>query len=142
VVPVIGHSTLQQHHVLTMPTEPAAVALARRTAEHVYPSWGINPGTAVLNPALLILSELVTNSVRHAAEASPSLDVIYAVGCGVLAFAVHDRHPHQPDLTAFSRPDSGLAMIAELAAEHGGTATVRPDDDGGGKSVWVSLPLA
>jgi two-component sensor histidine kinase len=135
------HAALQHRHVLTLPTVTASVALARRTAEYVYSSWGVNAGHPVLAPALLILSELVTNSVRHAAATSPSLDVIYAAGGGVLAFAVHDRHPHVPSLIIFARPTGGLAMIAELTHELGGTSTIRPDADSDGKSIWITLPL-
>jgi anti-sigma regulatory factor (Ser/Thr protein kinase) len=138
---VTNHAALKNRHLLTLPTQPAAVAMARRTAEHVYGCWGINPGHPVNGPALLILSELVTNCVRHAAEMSPSLDVIYAADGGVLAFAVHDRHPFHPDLITPANPAGGLAMIVELTAELGGTATLRPDADGGGKSIWITLPL-
>ncbi|WP_127356282.1 ATP-binding protein [Actinacidiphila soli] len=127
--------------MLTLPPEPASVAMARRTAEYVYGCWGVNPGHPVVGPALLILSELVTNCVRHAAESSAALDVIYAADEGVLAFAVHDRHPRQPDLIRLAKPAGGLAMIVELTAELGGTATLRPDADGGGKSIWITLPL-
>ncbi len=35
----------------------------------------------------------------------------------------------------------GLATVAEVTARLNGTWTVRPDADGGGKSVWVTLPL-
>ncbi|MFB7292371.1 ATP-binding protein [Actinacidiphila glaucinigra] len=136
-----NHAALHHRHLLTLPTEPAAVAVARKTAEYVYAAWGVNPGHPAFAPALLILSELVTNSVRHAAEASPSLDVIYAAGAGVLAFAVHDRHPHRPDLVTPAKPGGGLALVAELTAEHAGTATIRPDADAGGKSIWITLPL-
>ncbi|WP_326580686.1 ATP-binding protein [Actinacidiphila glaucinigra] len=136
-----AHASLRHRHVLTLPTEPAAVAIARKTAEYVYPSWGVSPSHPVFAPALLILSELVTNSVRHAAEASPSLDVIYAASAGVLAFAVHDRHPYRPDLINLANPGGGLAVVAEILAELGGTGTVRPDADSGGKSIWVTLPL-
>jgi anti-sigma regulatory factor (Ser/Thr protein kinase) len=135
------HAALRNRHTLTLPTQPASVGMARRTAEYVYRSWGINPGHPVVGPALLILSELVTNCVRHAAETAPSLDVIYAADGGVLAFAVHDRHPHQPDLSKLANPAGGLAMVVELTAELGGTATLRPDADRGGKSVWITLPL-
>lgn len=135
------HAALQHRHLLTLPTVPASVSLARQTGEYVYASWGINPGHPVLGPALLILSELATNVVRHAAETSPAFDVTYASGGGVLAFAVHDRHPHQPDLVELAAPTGGLAMVAEYTAELGGTATVRPDADRGGKNIWITLPL-
>src|SRR5690606_14236694 len=79
---------LPHRHVLTCPTMPASVRLARETAEMAFASWGINPGHPTLGPALLTLSELVTNSVRHASAVSPQLTVVYAAGEDTLAFAV------------------------------------------------------
>ncbi|MFH8553955.1 ATP-binding protein [Streptomyces celluloflavus] len=135
------HVTLPHRHVLTCPAIPASVPLARREAEMTYAAWGINPGHRSVGPALLVLSELVTNSVRHAAPVSPQLTVIYAAGGDTLAFAVHDRHPRQLDPLCFPQSSGGLATVAEVTADWGGTWTVRPDADGGGKSVWITLPL-
>ncbi|MER6568835.1 ATP-binding protein [Streptomyces sp. NPDC001093] len=134
---------LPQRHVLTLPSEPSAVRLARETAELVLVEWGIGLRHPTVNPALLILSELVTNSVRHAAALSPQLTVIYAAGRDCLAFAVHDRHPYQPLLygSATSGGTGGLGTVMELVLGLSGTAVVRTDADGGGKSIWITLPL-
>ncbi|MFF4508258.1 ATP-binding protein [Streptomyces sp. NPDC001401] len=136
---------LPHRHVLTLPSEPSAVRTARETAELALVEWGINPRHPIIGPALLILSELVTNSVRHAAVFSPQVTVIYAAGDGCLAFGVHDRHPYQPPLYA-SVTDSGtgaggLATVMELTLGLGGSAVVRGDADGKGKSIWITLPL-
>ncbi|MGA5227241.1 MULTISPECIES: ATP-binding protein [Streptomyces] len=134
---------LPLRHALSVPTEGSAVRLARETAELVLVEWGVNPVHPTVAPALLILSELVTNSVRHAAEASPMVTVIFAGAPDCFAFAVHDRHPYQPELCGVSAQDSGggLATVMELTLGHGGTAVVRADSDGGGKSIWITLPL-
>ncbi|MFI6409914.1 ATP-binding protein [Streptomyces sp. NPDC050548] len=134
---------LPHRHVLTLPTMPSAVRAARETAERALAEWGISPRHPTVDPALLILSELVTNSVRHAAELSPQLTVIYAAGEDTLAFAVHDRHPHQPALyaTLIDAGSGGLATVMELTLGLGGTAVVRSDADGRGKSIWITLPL-
>ncbi|MCC5474641.1 ATP-binding protein [Streptomyces sp. NPDC059680] len=134
---------LPHRHVLTLPSEPSAVRLARETAELVLVEWGIGLRHPAVDPALLILSELVTNSVRHAAALSPQLTVIYAAGRDCLAFAVHDRHPYQPLLygSATSGGTSGLGTVMELVLGLSGTAVVRTDADGGGKSIWITLPL-
>ncbi|WP_371582153.1 ATP-binding protein [Streptomyces sp. NBC_01314] len=133
--------TLPYRHVLTLPTMPSAVRTARETAEQALVEWGISLRHPTIGPALLILSELVTNSVRHAAELSPQVTVIYAAGQDCLAFAVHDRHPYQPPLFGAVAGAGGLATVMELTLGLGGTAVVRGDADGKGKSIWISLPL-
>ncbi|GLX50274.1 ATP-binding protein [Streptomyces sp. NPDC014983] len=133
--------TLPHRHVLTLPTVPKAVRVARETAEQTFVEWGIGLRHHVVDPALLILSELVTNSVRHAAEVSPEVTVIYAAAHDCFAFAVHDRHPYQPHLRTAPTGPGGLATVMELVLGLGGTAVVRADADGEGKSIWITLPL-
>jgi two-component sensor histidine kinase len=135
--------TLPHRHVLTLPSEPSAVRAARETAEQALAEWGISLRHPAVDPALLILSELVTNTVRHAAPLSPQVTVIYAASPDCLAFAVHDRHPHQPALygAVTEAGGGGLATVMELVLGLGGTAVVRGDADGGGKSIWITLPL-
>ncbi|TDC60714.1 ATP-binding protein, partial [Streptomyces hainanensis] len=38
-------------------------------------------------------------------------------------------------------PGSGLALVAETVADLGGTVIIRPDADGLGKAIWITLPL-
>jgi two-component sensor histidine kinase len=134
-------ATLPHRHVLTLPNVPSAVRVARTTAERALTEWGIGLRHPAVDPALLILGELVTNSVRHAAPLSPQLTITYAAGADTLAFAVHDRHPHQPSLRGPFTATGGLGIVAELTGQLGGTAVVRADADGRGKSVWITLPL-
>lgn len=131
---------MPHRHVLTLSNEPTAVRLARETAEQALTEWGIDLHRTVVDAALLILSELVTNSIRHAAEMSPQITVMYAASGSRLALAVHDRHPYQPPLQrADTGTRSGLGTIMELTRQLGGTAAVHGDADG--KSIWVDLPL-
>ncbi|WP_367325785.1 ATP-binding protein [Streptomyces sp. HUAS ZL42] len=138
---------LPYRHVLTLPAEPSAVRAARETAEQALVEWGIGLRHPTVDPALLIVSELVTNSVRHAAVLSAQVTVIYAAGEDCLAFAVHDRHPYQPPLygsvtcAGTGTPAGGLATVMELVFGLGGTAVVRADADGQGKTIWITLPL-
>ncbi|TGA89561.1 ATP-binding protein, partial [Streptomyces palmae] len=88
--------SLPYRHVLTVPAMGSAVRMVRETAELVLIECGVRLGHPAVGPALLALSELVTNAVRHAAETSPMITVIFAHGPGTLAFAVHDQHPYQP----------------------------------------------
>ena len=134
---------LPHRHVLTLPSEPSAVRMARETAEQTLVEWGIGLRHPAVGPALLILSELVTNSVRHAADRSPTLTVIYAAGADCLALAVHDRHPSHPPLcgSVAGTGTGGLATVMELVLGLEGTAVLRRDADGEGKSIWITLPL-
>ncbi|MET9048751.1 ATP-binding protein [Streptomyces sp. NPDC004362] len=134
---------LPYRHVLTLPTEPSAVRIARETAEQALVEWRIGLRHPTVDPALLILGELVTNSVRHAASLSPQVTVIYAASPDCLAIAVHDRHPYQPPLygAVTGAAGGGLATVMELVLALGGTAVVRADADGRGKSIWITLPL-
>lgn len=132
--------SLPLRHVLTLPAMGSAVRIARETTEQVLTEWGISRRHPTVDPALLVLSELVTNSVQHAAPVSPTLTVIYAAGTDTFAFAVHDRHPYQPSLFT-AATSSGLGTVIELTLGLGGTAVVRGDADGQGKSIWITLPL-
>lgn len=134
---------LPLRHVLTLPAMGSAVRIARETTELVLTEWGVSRRHPTVDPALLILSELVTNSVQHAAAVSPNVTVIYAAGPDTFAFAVHDRHPYQPLLfSAMTKASGGgLGTVMELTLGLGGTAVVRGDTDGKGKSIWITLPL-
>lgn len=132
---------LPLRHVLTLPTMGSAVRIARETTEQVLAEWGISRRDPAVDPALLILSELVTNSVRHAAPTSPDVTVIYAAGQDTFVFAVHDRHPYRPPLAVAGTGGGGLDTVMELTLGLGGTAVVRGDADGRGKSIWITLPL-
>ncbi|WP_031224092.1 ATP-binding protein [Streptomyces roseochromogenus] len=134
---------LPHRHVLTLPSVPAAVRVARQTAEQTLREWGIGLRHPTVDPALLILSELVTNSVRHAAALSPKITVFYAAGPDCFVFAVHDRHPYQPPLygAITERGSGGLGTVMELVLGLRGTAVARADADGKGKSIWITLPL-
>ncbi|QDY81147.1 ATP-binding protein [Streptomyces qinzhouensis] len=144
--------TLPRRLVLTLPTTGQSVRIARETAEQTLVEWRIGLRHPIADPALLILTELVTNSVRHAAALSPTLTVILGAGPDTFALAVHDRHPDRPDLGARRTPphqeqDSGpptgrgLATVMELTLGLGGTASVLPDPGHCGKTVWITLPL-
>lgn len=129
-------------HVLDVPAMGSAVRIARETTELVLVGCGMGLRHPNVGPVLLIVAELVTNAVRHAAAASPTITVTYAHGPGAFAFAVHDRHPRQPAPAGAlgTAPGSGLAMVVEMTMELGGTVVVRADADGRGKAVWITLP--
>jgi anti-sigma regulatory factor (Ser/Thr protein kinase) len=99
----------------------------------------------MLEGLLLILSELVTNSVRHAALLSPQIGVEVSIGSGWVRIAVEDAHPYRPKALA-ADPDQehtggrGLLLVKTIAAEAGGLCDVE-QTGAGGKIIWAALPL-
>lgn len=74
----------------------SAVRIAHETTELVLVECWVGLRHPSIGPALLILAELVTNAVRHAAAVPPTITVTYAHRLGV--FAVHGRHLYQSPL--------------------------------------------
>lgn len=99
----------------------------------------------MLQGLMLILSELVTNSVRHAALLSPEIGVEVSLGSGWVRIAVEDAHPYRPKALE-ADPDQqhtggrGLLLVKTIAAEAGGLCDVEQTGSGG-KIIWVALPL-
>lgn len=92
---------------------------------------------------LLIVSELVTNAVRHAALLSPMLAVEVAVGAEWVRVSVEDNHPYRP--TALEADHGqlggrGLLLVREITREACGVCDVEHTASGG-KVIWAALPL-
>lgn len=88
----------------------------------------------VVEIALVLLSELVTNAVLHG-RSNPRLAVGAATGGGLYVGVGDDdtRHPVVPDHDAQSLGGRGLHLVRALATRWG----VRPDPPG--KIVWFEL---
>jgi hypothetical protein len=129
----------------SLPTDPVSVPASRAIAGQTLDAWGFARGDELREKALLVLSELVTNSVRHAASLSPHVEVGLSLTGSELTVAVHDRHPFRPFPLPGPRADGsggwGLRLVRDLAAETGGAMAVRADLDGSGKTVAARLPL-
>jgi two-component sensor histidine kinase len=128
-----------------VPTEPSGASAARRVAREILVAWGLDLDDPVVDSSIVIISELVTNTAKHAAVLCRQAEVTLALRCGLLTLAVHDRHPHRPKALLNPHPDDsggwGLQLVRDLAMEAGGCTDVPPDADGGGKTVRVELPL-
>lgn len=108
----------------------------------------LGPAPAVVEPESV--RRAVVNLVRNALEASPPGSAVEIVteadGPGRVRLAVRDRGPG-PDaelaervFEAFvtTKPDGtglGLAVVHQVAAEHGGRACLRPREGGGAEAV-------
>lgn len=115
-----------------LPSQPSSARLARRLAR------GAMGGCAepVVETAELLITELISNAVRHAA--SPPVMRI-DVESGTVRVAVSDTSPKTPDVR---QPDleaeggRGLLLVESLATSWGWTRT------SDGKQIWFTLDAA
>ena len=123
--------------------EPAAAAAARRFVRQILLSWDIAVRTwdpdRLVDDAVLLTSELVTNAVVHAGTA---LDVTCRLTSGELEVAVRDRHPTRtlPDIpkaaSISAERGRGLLLPSVLATSWGVTYARTA------KAVWFRMSLA
>jgi anti-sigma regulatory factor (Ser/Thr protein kinase) len=115
---------------LLLPCTMAAVALARGTVDETLRGWGFHDHDW-LGGVAVIVTELVTNAVRHA-SGCPVLDLDVN---GSVMLTVTDRSPVHPQIR---EPDEnggrGLVIVGALGRRWG------TRDHETGKQVWVELP--
>ncbi|MCX5149027.1 MULTISPECIES: ATP-binding protein [unclassified Streptomyces] len=132
-----------QEASVTLPSDPASVATARRYVAEVLGEWGLPDEADTADSIRLIVSELATNAVQHTFGQSPTFTVDIRLERGEwLRVGVTDSHPRWPRrLPAAVQQDNGRGMviIRWLTAEAGGRLAVSPTEDGG-KTVWIALP--
>ncbi|MFE7749200.1 ATP-binding protein [Streptomyces sp. NPDC057428] len=127
----------------TAPAVDASVPQARHAVRDLLSRQGVPVEDDILQGLLLIVSELVTNAVRHAALLSPELAVEVAIGAEWIRVSVEDNHPYRPTalVTDYGQTGGrGLLLVREITAEAGGTCDVE-HTAGGGKIIWAALPL-
>jgi anti-sigma regulatory factor (Ser/Thr protein kinase) len=128
----------------TAPAVDASVPQARHAVRDLLVRQRVPVSPEVLYGLLLIVSELVTNAVRHAALLSPMLAVEVGVGTEWVRIAVEDEHPYRPAALIADHGRTGgrgLLLVREVAAEVGGVCDVA-QTAGGGKIIWAALPLS
>jgi two-component sensor histidine kinase len=120
--------------VKTWPKRPHSVGEARRLLVRSLDAWGM-PHLA--ENAELVVSELVTNSVRHARV--PNGHVIltrFACLGGAVRIEVHDANTDKPEVRSAS-PDEesgrGLALVDLITGGRWGVG----ERKGPGKMVWA-----
>lgn len=118
-----------------LPATVQAPGLARQAIREVLPSWRLAP---LEEPALLLVSELVTNAIRHARNGDRMIALRLETTADGLRIEVHDGDPRWPQP---GTPDSldesgfGFVLVEALARTWGVT------DLAVGKAVWAELDL-
>lgn len=121
----------------------ASVPQARHAVRDLLYRQGVPVSDDLAQGLLLIVSELVTNAVRHAALLSPVLAVEIAVGADWVRVAVEDNHPYRPTALEADHGRTGgrgLLLVREITREAGGACDVEHTASGG-KVIWAALPL-
>ncbi|MET9349047.1 ATP-binding protein [Streptomyces termitum] len=128
----------------TAPAVDVSVPQARHAVRDLLARQGVPVHEDVRQGLLLIVSELVTNAVRHAALLSPEIAVEVAIGPEWIRVAVEDNHPYRPKALEADHARTGgrgLLLVKEIALESGGACDVEHTASGG-KIIWAALPLA
>ncbi|MEV0037712.1 ATP-binding protein [Streptomyces sp. NPDC050804] len=127
----------------TAPAVDVSVPQARHAVRDLLKRQRVPVRDTVVQGLLLIVSELVTNSVRHAALLSPEIAVEVTIGAEWIRVAVEDNHPYRPKAleTDHARTGGrGLLLVREITREAGGSCAVE-HTAGGGKMIWAALPF-
>jgi serine/threonine-protein kinase RsbW len=115
-----------------LPPDPTAARAARETARRVLPRWRLG---ALLDPVLLVVSELVGNAVRHG---RPPVDLKLRRSNGGVRIDVHDGDPAAPApasaADAQAESGRGMLLVEAVTADHGVDQI-----EGDGKVVWATV---
>jgi anti-sigma regulatory factor (Ser/Thr protein kinase) len=114
-----------------LPADLTAAREARAAARRVLPRWRLG---GLLDPVLLVVSELVGNAVRHG---RPPVDMrLRKAGDGVRVDE-HDEEaaaPSSNEASSDAESGRGLLLVEAVAAESGVEHI-----DGDGKVVWARV---
>ena len=119
---------------MTLPAEDHSVRLARNAAHVVLGAWRL---AHMQETAVLIVSELVTNAVRHARETDVvDVDLHATRTCLRIEIQDCDRQWPQPRIPGgFEESGFGFVLVDALAVKWGVRETTT------GKAVWAELDV-
>jgi len=125
--------------VVLLPWAPSSVATARWQLSADLREAGLL--TATIGDAALVLSELLSNAIRHARPLPGAMvQVSWALCDESLTVSVRDgggpTHPHAGHPSPSSLGGRGLAIVECLASTWGVQASAA------GVTVWASLPAS
>lgn len=121
----------QRRALIDIPASTAGPAAARGVVRALLPSWGLN---GLVDPAELVVSELVTNAIRYG---SPPVGVRLLRG-RCLVCEVSDGSGTSPRLRRAATTDEGgrgLFLVAQFAQRWGTRYTTH------GKVIWTEQLL-
>jgi anti-sigma regulatory factor (Ser/Thr protein kinase) len=118
---------------LTLPAAGRAAWVARQVTRETLAAWRV---AHLEETAVLLISALVTNAVRHARPGRLAMALYLDADGAWLRIEVHDADPHEPQQRtpgALDESGFGLLLIEALAGKWGVRQTVT------GKAVWAEL---
>ena len=127
-----GAERTERRIQLALPAAPSAVRLARQATRDALAAWQL---AHLEETAVLLVSELVTNAVRHARDTGAITLELTSAGTW-LRMEVQDADPRWPQPRNPADCDEsgfGLVLLDSLAGQWGVRQTLA------GKAVWVEL---
>ena len=124
---------MSRQMTLTLPAAGQAPWIARQVTRETLAAWR---ASHLEETAVLLISELVTNAVRHARPGRLAMALCMEANGEWLRIEVHDADPHEPRQRAPGALDEsgfGLLLVEALAEKWGVRQTVT------GKAVWAEL---
>lgn len=119
-----------------LPRHPASVGLARRRVRDHLTDWGHGPDDPALADAVLLVSELATNVVRHGPLLEREFEVaVTALADGSCLIEVSDEARLEPRLRLvgeWEESGRGLHLVETVAAAWGVWSRGHH-----GKTVWA-----
>jgi serine/threonine-protein kinase RsbW len=116
-----------------LPATGQAARLARQVTREVLAGW---QRADLEETAVLIVSELVTNAVRHASTGGSLVALRLEIAGMSVRIEVHDTDPRWPQPSTPDRLDEsgfGFVLVNALASKWGVSDTAT------GKAVWAEL---
>ncbi|MFD4655490.1 ATP-binding protein [Kitasatospora sp. NPDC058444] len=128
-----------------VPAAEASVPLTRHAVRDRLRAQGMTGVRyqELVDDLLLIVSELVSNAVTHAAELSPQVVTELSVRRASVRVAVEDGDPYRPkalENDTGSTGGRGLLLVKSVTLQAGGVCDVEHTGEGG-KVIWASLPV-
>ena len=118
---------------LTLPPAERAAGVARQVTRETLAAWRV---AHLEETAVLLISELVTNAVRHARPGRLAMALSLEAAGAWLRIEVHDadaRAPRQRTPAGLDESGFGLLLIEALSGKWGVRHTAT------GKAVWAEL---